>query len=413
MSKPCNQTSVKANDENYICNPSTGKWVLKTGKIGKKLVASQSSTVTPTSPPKPRAKFKAKIVATKWSSTDSCYHYLPKLTNFKLALFDLDDTILKLRSHEAVDGAFAFIKQCIDDGYHIGIISNQYGITKGKTTHEEVQSRFNKVKELVNTEISCLYSTAKDKYRKPMTGMYDLLLNGRKPETGSFYCGDASGRSKDFSVSDFYFSVNCKLDYLHAPQFIKVDSSYNPVDKFNFYKNLSLEDSIVSVPEFEIEDKVVIMLVGPPGAGKSTLSQYLAISKPNIEIISRDILGTSSKLNKAFSTALVKGVPVILDNTNYNRDNRAPFIEQAEQQGYTVHCIFFDISKDLSSHMCNFRVQQGGKYIPIVARHTYYKRLNPPDPTENMTITVVDGIVKYPDQTVMDSAYYQLYNLKE
>jgi bifunctional polynucleotide phosphatase/kinase len=409
MSKPCNQTSVKVNDESYICNPLTGKWVLKTGKIGKKLIASASAA----QPIKPRAKFKAKSVTTKWSLTDSCYHCLPKLTNFKLALFDLDDTILKLRSHEPVDGAFDFIKQCIDDGYHIGIISNQYGITKGKTTHEEIQSRFNKVKDSVGTQISCLYSSARDKYRKPMTGMYDLLLNGGKAESGSFYCGDASGRSKDFAVSDYYFSVNCKLDYLHAPQFIKVDSDYNPVDKFNFYKDLSLEDSIVSVPELEIKDKVVIMLVGPPGAGKSTLSQYLVRSKPNIEIISRDILGTSSKLNKAFSTALGKGLSVILDNTNYNRDNRAPFIEQAEQQGYTVHCIFFDISKALSSHMCNFRVQQGGKYIPIVARHTYYKRLDQPDPTENMTITVVDGIIKYPDQTDMDSAYYQLYNLKE
>ena len=360
---------------------------------------------------KPRAKFKVKSV--QWSSTDSCYHYLPKLSNFKLALFDLDDTILKLNSHDPVTGSFEFIKSCINNGYHIGIISNQYGITKGKTTHEEVQSRFNKVKSLVGTEISCLYSTCKDRYRKPMTGMYDLLLNGKKPETGSFYCGDASGRSKDFASSDYYFSVNTQLDYFHAPQFTKVDPCYVPVDKYNFYKDLPLEDAIVSVPEFEIEDKVVVMLVGPPGAGKSTLAQYLDRLKPNIEIISRDILGTGSKVNRAFNTALGKGVTIILDNTNYSRETRSLFIKQAEEQGYKVHCVFFDISKLLSSHMCNFRVQRGGKHIPIVARHTYYKRLDQPDHKENMTMTVVGGIIKYPDQTMVDSAYYQLYNLKE
>ena len=139
----------------------------------------------------------------------------------------------------------------------------------------------------------------------------------------------------------------------------------------------------------------------------------MARLKPNVEIIRRDILGTGSKVNRAFNTALGKGVSIILDNTNYSREARAPFIKQAEEQGYKVHCVFFDISKLLSSHMCNFRVQQGGKHIPIVARHTYYKRLDQPDHTENMIMTVVGGIIKYPDQTMVDSAYYQLYNLKE
>ena len=338
---------------------------------------------------------------------------MPKLTNLKLALFDLDDTILKLRSNEPVDGAFKFIKQCVTDGYHIGVISNQYGISKGKTTHKEVQTRFNKVKDSIGVEISCLYSTSKDKYRKPMTGMCDLLLNGKTAKKGSFYCGDASGRSKDFSVSDYYFSLNNNLDYMNAPQFTKVDSTYTPIDKFNFYKNLSLDNSIVKVPNIKIKDKSLIILVGPSGAGKSTLAQYISQSKSNIKIISRDTLGTNSKVNKAFNAALVKDVPIILDNTNYNKKTRLPFIKQAKQKGYDVHCIFFNISKMLSSHMCNFRVQKGGKYIPIVARHTYYKRLEKPDSIEGMNITVVTGVIKYPNQTVMDNAYYQFYNLNE
>ena len=51
----------------------------------------------------------------------------------------------------------------------------------------------------------------------------------------------------------------------------------------------------------------------------------------------------------------------------------------------------------------------------FIDQESYLKLLNVCDGYFglNMTITVVDGIIKYPDQTDMDSAYYQLYNLKE
>jgi hypothetical protein len=34
----CNPNNVKASQNNYICNPATGRWVLKSGKIGKELL---------------------------------------------------------------------------------------------------------------------------------------------------------------------------------------------------------------------------------------------------------------------------------------------------------------------------------------------------------------------------------------
>lgn len=64
MSKVCNPKLAKATDPNYICNPLTGKWVLKTGAIGKKIVSMvQGAQPTPKGP-KPKAKFKS-IVPSK------------------------------------------------------------------------------------------------------------------------------------------------------------------------------------------------------------------------------------------------------------------------------------------------------------------------------------------------------------
>ena len=46
MVKVCNENNSKAKDTNYICNPITGNWVLKSGTIGKKLIASDTKKVT-------------------------------------------------------------------------------------------------------------------------------------------------------------------------------------------------------------------------------------------------------------------------------------------------------------------------------------------------------------------------------
>lgn len=41
--KECNKKSPKASDPNYICNPETGLWVKKDGKIGKKILDNKKS----------------------------------------------------------------------------------------------------------------------------------------------------------------------------------------------------------------------------------------------------------------------------------------------------------------------------------------------------------------------------------
>lgn len=41
----CNSKSDKAKDSKYICNEKTGKWVLKTGKIGQLISATKTKPV--------------------------------------------------------------------------------------------------------------------------------------------------------------------------------------------------------------------------------------------------------------------------------------------------------------------------------------------------------------------------------
>lgn len=44
MEKNCSQSSKHANNSEYICNPSTGRWVLRRGKLGQSIINSQLTT---------------------------------------------------------------------------------------------------------------------------------------------------------------------------------------------------------------------------------------------------------------------------------------------------------------------------------------------------------------------------------
>ena len=43
MSKQCNQKNPKAFDYSYMCNPYTGRWILKDGKVAKQLTGGVGS----------------------------------------------------------------------------------------------------------------------------------------------------------------------------------------------------------------------------------------------------------------------------------------------------------------------------------------------------------------------------------
>jgi len=67
--KNCDSKSPKASDGKYICNPATGNWVLKTGAIGKLLIGGSAPYTTPSGHPSGAAqKGKSPDMGTKGNS---------------------------------------------------------------------------------------------------------------------------------------------------------------------------------------------------------------------------------------------------------------------------------------------------------------------------------------------------------
>src|SRR5690606_9357429 len=100
----------------------------------------------------------------------------------------------------------------------------------------------------------------------------------------SFYCGDAGGRTepsefrrtlykkskKDFSDTDRKFAYNLKIKYLTPEEFFlenpeDIPYTFSGLDPEKFLKN-----HVSSDYEFKYRSKEMIILVGPPGSGKST-----------------------------------------------------------------------------------------------------------------------------------------------
>src|SRR5437016_4738955 len=116
--KPCNSKDSKANDPQYICNPSTGRWVKRDGEIGKKIINIQAKgipvqftkipiTIKTALPSKIPIKTKLPVLPQPQAQTtpelkllkhQSVYYTLNNVVSSKLAIFDLDGTLIETKS---------------------------------------------------------------------------------------------------------------------------------------------------------------------------------------------------------------------------------------------------------------------------------------------------------------------------
>lgn len=149
----------------------------------------------------------------------------PKKTS-KLALFDLDDTLIKHPNHQKIsdesEWEFLYKNTCsrlreVDrEGYFIGIISNQLELESYRKSFEQKLDRF---LSRLGVRVLFIGVTRNDYFRKPLPGTFEYLKEKYFPEIDprSFYVGDAAGRTSesanDHSCCDIKFAYNCGLRF--------------------------------------------------------------------------------------------------------------------------------------------------------------------------------------------------------
>ena len=164
------------------------------------------------------------------------------MKNYKILFTDLDGTLIKTKSGETFpkgiwDMEFRFevldaIKKLNPD--YILVVSNQGGIENGFVDEYNFQAKLEyisrAIREYCGCEYYCAYCRYNDKsnkYRKPNTGMLELLTEKYVGDdfdyikSVSLMIGDASGKEGQFSNSDKKTAENFGIDYMDVDDFIK------------------------------------------------------------------------------------------------------------------------------------------------------------------------------------------------
>eukprot|EP00920_Eleutheroschizon_duboscqi_P005603 GHVT01013141.1.p1 GENE.GHVT01013141.1~~GHVT01013141.1.p1 ORF type:complete len:633 (+),score=49.53 GHVT01013141.1:790-2688(+) len=87
---------------------------------------------------------------------------------------------------------------------------------------------------------------------------------------------------------------------------------------------LSILRSLDSIKQPHRRIQEVVLLVGPPACGKSTLARRFF---PRHHVVCQDVLGSTRHCNQEFFSALGKGFDIIVDNTLRTPEARKPYLE--------------------------------------------------------------------------------------
>ncbi|KAJ9119115.1 hypothetical protein QFC22_003606 [Naganishia vaughanmartiniae] len=224
-------------------------------------------------------------------------------TKVKVAMYDLDGTLIQPKSgarfpKDATDWKWwdatvkAKLAQVQKEQFHLVIISNQNLKEKPlKAWKSKVALICADLPE--GMPIRILAATAKDQYRKPGIGLYELLhdlyeAKGLEIDVeNSFYVGDAAGRAGDHNDTDRKFAVNAGLTFYTPEQYFKdskKDPGFLPFKGFDATAELAAMDNSplitpTSTPLIPASTKEIVIFVGYPASGKTSF--YNKYFKPH------------------------------------------------------------------------------------------------------------------------------------
>ncbi|KAJ6520430.1 polynucleotide kinase 3 phosphatase-domain-containing protein [Mycena sanguinolenta] len=310
-------------------------------------------------------------------ATGSCLHavHLGPASSTKVAAFDLDGTVIESGFNKPASEwnwwnacVPAKLTEAAGDGYAIVLISNQAGL-KNRKRIDEWKTKIGLIAAAVpHLSFRIFAATAKDKYRKPMIGMWEELERLYAEDGGiqidkssSFFVGDAAGRDypknpgrkKDFASTDRKWALN-----VGVPFFTPEEYFLGREPDLNFTLRGFDASSLPTLPVYTPSStpllpnplkQELVLFVGYPCLGKSTF--YRKYFEPAGYLhINQDTLKSRDKCVKAVQNALAAGSKCVVDNTNRDAYTRRFYIDLAKKQGVPVRCMWFTGAVELAWH---------------------------------------------------------------
>ena len=370
---------------------------------------------------------------TDWQRLDSIYYYINPIRNkesCKIAAFDWDHTIIKPNKtiHPQNINDWKFCYQNISDkllslskeGYLIIVFSNQSALNK-PDRKDIILGRIKEVLRATQLPLNFIISGSNDKYRKPNTGMWDILdnlFNISVDKSNSFYVGDAAGRQylsstkKDFSSSDRYFAYNIGIPFMTPEEYFLNDTQKNyvyiddlPLQQFkllNSHHRFCNPHIVISknIPE-------LIIMVGYPSCGKSSFVKKYLLPTGYI-CINQDKLKYKSLCIKETKKQLSTGNRVVIDNTNPDVKTRQLYIDIANSYNIPTRCFYLNVDMELAQHLNNLRmITQNIEKISSIAYYAYRKKFELPTLEEGFQEIVNINFVPEFKTNLEEKIFYQ------
>lgn len=349
----------------------------------------------------------------KWINSSN-YTFYDNLSNTNLnnnkniVIFDLDGTIIKTKSGKIFptnkndwifnyDNVISVMNNL--ENTIIGIISNQKGL-KSDTQIKDWQDKINNICKSVNFHF-VFASFKDDRYRKPMISSWDFIKEKFKnlniPNSNITYVGDAAGREGDHSDTDLKFSLNCGFKFSTPEKFFgsKVSKQTLTITypELTYYTKTNFNNvSKEIINKFKENEKVLVVMVGFPGCGKSYLRKLFINEYSNFKYTNKDDIK-----NKVINNNLVSKHDenidfVIDDNTNMSLKNRKDLFKIYKSH-YKIG-IYFDYEIDLAMHLNFMRMYwYGAELIKKVAYYTLNKNFDIPNEKEFDMFVRLDKVI--------------------
>lgn len=322
----------------------------------------------------------------------------------KIVALDMDNTIIATKSGKKFpkdknDWKFIFdsndflIKEN-KKKKSIIIITNQLGINKGKTDYDDIKHKITSIQKKLDIPMLAIICNANNIYRKPRIGTFELILDIYKKKNKDFtkftFVGDAAGRKKDFSDSDYKYLINVKTylsksnikikaDFkLPEQYFLKKSSDIKYDDNINIkgyqldYKGKNSFKSIIGMIESQKKNNKnhIYLVSGYPSSGKTTLSKKLK-EHYKIEHISKDIYKT--KFKKMVMNNIKQEKDIIIEGLYYSLKQRDE-LKGLVNNNYHIINIIIDIDIDTALHFNQYRhIMTGADVIPNIVYYSYRK----------------------------------------
>jgi bifunctional polynucleotide phosphatase/kinase len=299
---------------------------------------------------------------------------LPIKNNYtNYAIFDFDWTLVKPK-----DGRKFPIN--IDDWQYLRLsvpnIINQY-----KLTHHIIivtdQTKLWKIDQikLVLEDLKLTNDTTViigGKTHKPDTSFFiQNFPDFSSLAKNAFYVGDAAGRKDDWSDCDKEFAKKLNIKFMVPEEIFLLEETENT--------NIQID-----IPE----NKEVIILIGYPGSGKSTIAKNI-FEKSGYHIVNGDELKTASKMIKDATNNIDKSI--VFDSTAGTKEKRQEYIKFAKNFNLSIRAIWITTSIDISMERNKTRALITGHKIPDIVYYVYRKKFEEPTEDEGFTLIKINS----------------------